>query len=429
MKKNILITREISKILNYLEDKSPTIIEEMKKETSAKYLLVQKYLTHSDIASFGKRKGKQALDTNLLYYLTVDEMEDIEKSENKKFESAKQSNISVPKELFEEIGIGPINRRTGPQEKQHEHQKLNEFAKIVLVNDTIEYFDIGYTRQVMEKLNKNAKWRWEDYKLNLSNEKFTEIQLSQAVHGVGIKDDAMFHKLRRSMFRTDIIVFLIKTDINNNKTMYIMLEKNPKFFTIIKQNNIFWEKYVKTRSKKARYELQTNGIEDVNDEKNRKYQNKWRKMLAEEMMNYTTVDGEVFCPLTYIRADFNNTSPLFVASHIKGYKDCNSEEEYDINNGILICANADALFDHHLITIDENKNIIFSFLIDNNEILKQQLLLNQIIFKPIFTENRMKYLKHHKELFDEKEQKRKCGDVEQENGVLQCAEKGESYNV
>ena len=77
-----------------------------------------------------------------------------------------------------------------------------------------------------------------------------------------------------------------------------------------------------------------------------------------------------------------------MASHIKGFSDPNTtnEEKYDVNNGLLICANADALFDKHLITINENKEIEFSFLLDDDIRLKTQLLLMQPIFKPILNE-------------------------------------------
>ena len=100
---------------------------------------------------------------------------------------------------------------------------------------------------------------------------------------------------------------------------------------------------------------------------------------------------------------------LFIASHIKGFSDPNTtnEEKYDINNGIIICANADALFDKHLITINQNKQIVFSFLLDDDIRLKSQLLLMQPIFQPILNEKRMEYLKYHREVFKKLEVLRK----------------------
>jgi predicted restriction endonuclease len=72
-----------------------------------------------------------------------------------------------------------------------------------------------------------------------------------------------------------------------------------------------------------------------------------------------------------------------------------------------LCANADALFDKHLITISETKELIFSFLLDNDSRLKSQLLLMQPIFQPILNEKRMEYIAYHREQFKKLEVIRK----------------------
>ena len=49
------------------------------------------------------------------------------------------------------------------------------------------------------------------------------------------------------------------------------------------------------------------------------------------------------------------TESMLVASHIKKWSDCaNDAERLDDNNGLLLCAHHDALFDKHLITFDEH---------------------------------------------------------------------------
>ena len=46
---------------------------------------------------------------------------------------------------------------------------------------------------------------------------------------------------------------------------------------------------------------------------------------------------------------------MLIASHIKKWSDCaNDAERLDDNNGLLLCAHHDALFDKHLITFDEH---------------------------------------------------------------------------
>nr|WP_275658370.1 HNH endonuclease signature motif containing protein [Vibrio sp. Isolate25] len=51
---------------------------------------------------------------------------------------------------------------------------------------------------------------------------------------------------------------------------------------------------------------------------------------------------------------------LLVASHIKPWRDSNSRERLDINNGLLLIATIDKAFDSGLITFDENGEIIIS---------------------------------------------------------------------
>ena len=187
-----------------------------------------------------------------------------------------------------------------------------------------------------------------------------------------------------------------------------MLEKNPKFFTLIGEGNKSWEKYLQLNGKEQLYELlKKEKLSSGELEKTRKNQNKWRNILADEMMSYTTTDDEIFCPLTYITINYSNVGTLFRASHIKPFNECSIDEAFDINNGILMVANADALFDKHLITIDDNGKIIFSFLIEKEHLLKNQLRLTEDVFKAILNPQRKYYLKRHREIFQEKELKRK----------------------
>lgn len=95
--KNTLILENIDDISDYLEDKSMSVNEYISRNKLSNYTLIRKFITHSDLATFGKRTSKdQDMSKNLLYYLSSSEMKEIELRENKKFEVAKQSNISVP---------------------------------------------------------------------------------------------------------------------------------------------------------------------------------------------------------------------------------------------------------------------------------------------------------------------------------------------
>ena len=51
---------------------------------------------------------------------------------------------------------------------------------------------------------------------------------------------------------------------------------------------------------------------------------------------------------------------MLVASHIKGWADSTDSEKLDENNGLLLCAHHDALFDKHLISFDDDGNVVVS---------------------------------------------------------------------
>lgn len=401
--KNILIFEKNSDIINYLEDKSNTMFNYVSNNIDSKFTLIRKFITHSDLPTFWKRTDKiQELDKNLLYYLNSSEMSDIESRENKKFEVAKQSNISVPLIFFEKLWITQLERRLWHQEEQHNHILINNFAKVFLVNDTLEYFSFDYTLKIFEKLSKTVNWKKSDF-LMIFDWDLTEIELRHAIHWIWTSDDEVFHKLRRNIFKNDSLILLIEESSNWDKKLFILLDKNPKFFSIINETNKAYERYLlkeKQISEKVTHEL-------IEDEKTRKFQNLWRVKLAQEMMNYTTEDEKIFCPFTLIEANFENVWTLYRASHIKPFSECNTTEAFDIDNWLLLVANADALFDKYLITVSENKELIFSFLIKQDYALINRLLLNQHIFKNVLNEKRMKYLESHREAFLKKEEERK----------------------
>lgn len=417
MQKKKVIIEDVDKIIEYLEGKSDSIIELIKNNRDCEYTLFQKYITHSDLITAGKRNGKdQSVDRNYLYYLSNDKM--LEMEQTQKMESAKQSNIGMPKEFYKKLEMPILKRRKGQQHTQHKHPCINDYADVYLVNDTLKYFNIEYTKKVFQKLRKKVDWSFAQLNFTLNDGDFTPIKISYAIHGLGIKSDTCFHKLRMNIFKGDSFICLVKRNIDTHKKeLYILLEKNPIFFTIIGETNYLWERYLQLKNIK---DLNKLTIEEKllhkTDEKNRSLQNKWKDMLAAEMMNYTSVENEVFCPFTYITADYNTLKTLYRASHIKSFAECDSSEVYDINNGLLLCANADALFDKHLITIGTNKELIFSFVLEHDEKLKQMLRLNNEIFKGILNDERMHYLEYHREEFIRKEALRKLGVID--DGII-----------
>lgn len=401
---------DIEKIIEYFDDKSHSMNEYIKDHADSEYLLIYKYMTHSDLPNRGKRNGsKETIEKDYLYYLSIPQMQKLEETQEKPFESAKQSNIGVPTNFFSAIGMEQLQRREGVQSTQHEHLKVNDYADVYLVNDMMTYFSADYTRKVLDKLEKKPAWYNEDINVSLlESSEFTPIQISHAIHGLGTSQDTEFAKLRLNVFKNDIMIILIESAPNFDKNVFVMFERNPIFFTLIGESNLSWQRYAEKQKKIEEARLNSKDIVESEEEKTRKQQSKWRDLLAQEMMNYSTSEGEVFCPFTFLTCNYNDLGTLFRASHIKAYSECDSAQEaFDVNNGLLLCANADALFDKHLITISEDKELIFSYTLKGNPKLINNLLLNQPIFKLVLNDKRMEYLAIHRKEFFAEEEKRK----------------------
>ena len=373
-----------------------------------------KYITHSDLTTSGKATKPNKLYKNLLYYIDMDEMKQIEVGTQRPFQTAHQSNIGLSLKVYDKLGI-PRPREVDNENNNHQYN-LNDYANVYIEKNNVKYFVSKYTTRVFDKLNKTYnKNDWSSRKIDIEIEEsfnsFQEIGLHCAVHGIGMKIDDDFHKLRHNLFKGDGLVFLCELRNNQKPNVFILFEKNPIFYNLIGEINSSYLKYQQMIQRKTLIALSTPSFEvdEEADEVTRSLQSSWRDTLAKEMMGYTQFDRQVMCPFTYIQADYDNLGTLYRASHIKGFKDPNTtnDEKYDINNGLLLCSNADSLFDKHLITVGENKELIFSYLLDGNQILKQQLLLTTPIFKAVLNDERMKYLSYHRNKFYELEHERR----------------------
>lgn len=84
---------------------------------------------------------------------------------------------------------------------------------------------------------------------------------------------------------------------------------------------------------------------------------------------------------------------LLIASHCKPWSKSDNVERLDVNNGLLLCTNHDAVFDKGLISFDRNGQIIISFKVEAKN--HQLLNLNQGI-KINVTSNQQGYLEWHR---------------------------------
>lgn len=91
-----------------------------------------------------------------------------------------------------------------------------------------------------------------------------------------------------------------------------------------------------------------------------------------------------------------SVEPLLVASHIKEWSVSSPEEKADVNNGLLLCPNHDALFDKHLISFDGNGNILINKKLTSTEMSK--LNINNDM-KIAVSEMMMQYMNYHRKIF------------------------------
>ncbi|GKW45869.1 HNH endonuclease [Planococcus sp. NCCP-2050] len=85
---------------------------------------------------------------------------------------------------------------------------------------------------------------------------------------------------------------------------------------------------------------------------------------------------------------------LLIASHIKPWSISSSEERLDVNNGLLLCPNHDALFDKNLISFNVNGEIVISKTL--SEITKVFMNINNKM-KINLTGKQAKYMAKHYE--------------------------------
>ncbi|MED4455033.1 HNH endonuclease signature motif containing protein [Metabacillus fastidiosus] len=107
-------------------------------------------------------------------------------------------------------------------------------------------------------------------------------------------------------------------------------------------------------------------------------QGKFKKLLIER---------ECKCALCGV------TDPrVLIASHIKPWSASTNEERLDVNNGLLLCPNHDALFDKQLISFDVQGKIVISQTLD--EAARIFMNVNEGL-RVELTEKQLGYMKYH----------------------------------
>lgn len=116
-------------------------------------------------------------------------------------------------------------------------------------------------------------------------------------------------------------------------------------------------------------------------------QGKFRRKVLNRWKNKCAVTG-------------SNSKEILIASHIVPWSEASNKERYDVHNGLLLSPTYDALFDKHLISFDDDGQIILSKSLKKNEYSKLGITGEEMIED--LSEGNIQYLTRHRKRLRDK---------------------------
>ena len=412
-KTHMTFTTDIDEIKSRLNDINQNYLLSILKEENS-YFLLEKFLSFADICNYGKNTSilipegekkdrwskknkeiiKKRVSNNILCYNTIDEMEQFELNKRKSISTTRQSCITINDEFCNFLNV-PVRDRQGDRRSLSSGK-----YKAFIMTEGLSDFTKSNTILTINRLNKNSKKvKHKDYNYD-KNVDFFQIDLTLVAQGIGASTDEIFQQIRNNAFVQDKMYILLEKDISENYNIYIMFYKNAIFYKINKLPSPTYVLNFLSHESSA------------SDEPSREGQRKWRDQLSEINMALNIENpNHVICPFTGTSINFTTEGTILRASHIKSYKDCkndlgeiNTDEAYDLDNGFLLLADIDALFDKHLISVDPSTlEIKYSKNISSS--LKNRLNCKTHIDNKFVSEKKKDYLKIHYEEFKRKNSK------------------------
>lgn len=410
-----LVTDDKEDILFYTEYNSKILFETLSTKFDNDLLLVRKYITHSDLLTMGKPSKNNKVTMNnidfcksfILYYQSLDEL-----LKMKDLPTAAQSNIVLPNEAYAKVGIMHY-----AENNKNQYELLDKYGYTALLpSDSI----IDFNPKIFSRIgtaNKKFKYKKEilrglskyDYEKSVSaiDKNYYQFDsLHIAAHGLGTEKDLLLHHIRTMVFKGDVLnIVFDKTE----KIMYLFFERNEKYYELANEINAksitapIWRAYDKKDRKKIvetlyakdviesamKNESQDEIMFEINESeiakilanynreysktiqdiiasgscpKYRWYQKKWKEVLIKSYEIAFNQKGYAVCAISGITGEYSKLGRFFIASHIKPYALCVKEKDYNSafnpNNGLILSANMDALFDQFLISVDQQSNIL-----------------------------------------------------------------------
>ena len=239
----------------------------------------------------------------------------------------------------------------------------------------------------MDKIQNFSKWM--SINSNLSDNSI--YKYARAINTISneMLEERIIGKSLLQMSRIEIDLAIIdilqnerfkkKNSIGNH--MYSNALKQFRFFTLDLEEDVESEQEIVDEIVKQPSLTETEKQSII---KARRGQGKYRKNLLDKYNRKCIVTGI-------------SQNKLLIASHIKPWAVCNNEERVDVENGLLLCANMDRLFDSGLITFrDDGKMYISSFVgAENRERLN---ISKDIIVDLQASERLLDYLEYHRDV-------------------------------
>ena len=382
---------------------------------ASKYLLIEKLISFADVTTsrklryltgdknksgaFTKEKIEKRIKKNSSFYATFDEMIDWEwkhRSEKVFFCQTKQASIYMPSIFYSFLGVSDPTTRNKPSSNWSGQYQLNgKRLDVFLCNSSVEkYFTKEATQKTYDKLSRVSSAD----ELSIKEGHFTKIDMHVTPHGLGTTADKVFAALRNNVFAKDKFVVLVEVKPNGKKQVFVSFFRNPKFFIL---NDIYNKDYILA---KYRDDVDSKGVQE-----SRKGQAKWRDELAEYSISLSADDeGCVECPFTGVRVQYPSESAFLRASHIKAYSKCKDgrgdikvEEAYDLDNGFLVIADVDALFDKYLISVNPDDGKIVTSCLLSKDVL-DHLSLKKSVDSRFMSDKKKIYLQIHYNEFEKR---------------------------
>lgn len=195
-------------------------------------------------------------------------------------------------------------------------------------------------------------------------------------------------KLRTFLFPIISSMHIYKLEKDDDNSISFYWRPSPDFEAMANPSRLlalyYGENKTIKKEEKERLIAKYQKTSFESDKKRRKGQSEYRKELLKKYSNG--------CPVTGIKRP-----ELLIASHIQPWATCEEEDKTSSNNGFMLSALIDKLFDKGLITITEEGRIIYSPLISDEEQERIGLDTEKQYFKD-YLDDKERYLNYHRSI-------------------------------